>query len=70
MHLAAINGHYKIVDELKHCTGFQLNATNEEGFTKMDHFLLERELRDRELACLFHPPQFCLSLLFFGGCRI
>ena len=48
MHLAAINGHYKIVDKLEHCAGIQLNATNKEGFTKMDYFLLERELQDRE----------------------
>ncbi|KAL4636686.1 hypothetical protein ACB092_03G026800 [Castanea dentata] len=46
MHLAAINGHYWMLHHLEDHTGFQLNATNEEGFTKMDYLLLETKFLD------------------------
>ena len=68
MYLAAINGHYKIVDKLKHCTGihYSIKRYKRGGLHKnRPFFVRKRELQDRELAYPFHHPQFCLFYLFF-----
>ena len=77
MYLAAINGHYKIVDKLKHCTGihYSIKRYKRGGLHKnRPFFVSKRELQDRELVYPFHHPQFCLFYLFFfffcGDCRI
>jgi ankyrin repeat protein len=57
MHLAAIKGYDHVVHLLEKVKGLDLNAKNKEGFTTLDHLLLQKE----DISKKVRP--FCHTLL-------
>ena len=63
MHLAAIEGYYKVLLKMAACRDVDTNATNVEGLTAMDQNWLGVELRIDLKVCLFCPTEWCINAL-------
>ena len=63
MHLAAVEGYYKVLLKMAACRDVDTNATNVEGLTAMDQNWLGVELRINLKVCLFCPTEWSINAL-------
>ena len=63
MHLAAVEGYYKVLLKMAACRDVDTNATNVEGLTAMDQNWLGVELRINLKVCLFCPMEWSINAL-------
>ena len=63
MHLAAVEGYYKVLLKMAACRDVDTNATNDEGLTAIDQNWLGVELRINLKVCLFCPTEWSFNAL-------